>query len=216
MEQQNQPQPPVFNQPQQAPQPSPQYQPYVTARPTMGFIEAVRTCLKKYFDFKGRARRSEFWWFVLFFVLVYFLGSIVMTFIAGMLSEALGMDVAKLAIVLVTLVALALFFPSIAVLTRRLHDTGRSGWWVALGVLSSVTYGASYYSIMWPVLGQMGTNPYDLVKSMTDALMESPVLATVMTGAGMLSMLLSLVLLIFTLLDSKWETNKYGPSPKYS
>jgi uncharacterized membrane protein YhaH (DUF805 family) len=62
----------------------------------------------------------------------------------------------------------------------------------------------------------MGTNPYELMKSMTDAVMESPVLATVMTGAGMLSMLLSLVLLIFTLLDSKWETNKYGPSPKYS
>lgn len=215
MEQNQNPQPPVFNQPQ-APEPSPQYQPYVTARPTMGFVEAVKTCLKKYFDFKGRARRSEFWWFVLFFLLVYFVGSMVMAFIAEMLAEALDMDVAKVAIVLVTLLALAFFFPFIAVLTRRLHDTGRGGWWVALAVLCSITYSACYYAIMWPVLSQMGTNPYELMKSMTDAVMESPVLATVMTGAGMLSMLLFLVLLIFTLLDSKWETNKYGPSPKYS
>ena len=64
MEQNNQqPLPPVFNQPQQQQMPSqmPQYQPRVTARPMMGFWEAVKTCFKKYVNCKGRARRSEAW-----------------------------------------------------------------------------------------------------------------------------------------------------------
>ena len=65
MEQQNQqPQPPVFIQP-----PSQQFQPRVTASPMMDPVTAVTTCFKKYFDFKGRARRSEFWWFALFVII---------------------------------------------------------------------------------------------------------------------------------------------------
>ena len=62
MEQNQQSQPPVFNPQGQAQQPAPQYQPRVTASPMMDPVTAVKTCFKKYFDFKGRARRSEFWW----------------------------------------------------------------------------------------------------------------------------------------------------------
>jgi uncharacterized membrane protein YczE len=66
MEQQNQPQPPVFNEEKMQ---APQYQPYVTASPMLNPVVAVKTCLKKYFDFKGRARRSEYWWFMLLIVI---------------------------------------------------------------------------------------------------------------------------------------------------
>lgn len=76
----------------------------------MGFSEAVQTCITKYADFKGRASRAEYWWFFLFLVLI----SVLLSFVSGLLSG---------------LFSLAMLLPSIAAATRRLHDTGRSGWW---------------------------------------------------------------------------------------
>ena len=77
----------------------------------MSFGEAVKTCFSKYVDFSGRAPRSEFWWFVLFVIIV---------------------SVVALLIGLNTLFGLAMLLPSIAVTVRRLHDTDRSGWWYLL------------------------------------------------------------------------------------
>ena len=79
----------------------------------MNFQESIQTCLTKYADFNGRASRPEYWWFVLGVTLV----SIVLSFIA---------PVAYFVFVAGT------FIPSIAVATRRLHDTNRSGWWQLL------------------------------------------------------------------------------------
>ncbi len=81
--------------------------------------------LKKYATFSGRARRKEYWFFVLFYVLI----SIVATLIdamTGSFDPAMGMGMLGL------LVALALLIPSLAVAVRRLHDTDRSGWWLLL------------------------------------------------------------------------------------
>ena len=217
MEQNQQQQPPVFNQPQQQMPPQmPQYQPRVTARPQMGFLEAVKTCLKKYADFKGRARRSEFWWFVLFLLIVYVAGSFVAGLIATGLASVTGMDASRIAIVLTGLLMLAFLIPFLAVLTRRLHDTGRGGWWVALFAVIGLLYGGSYSYLMWPLLDKMGTtNPYELASLITDAMMSSPVLATVLSFSGMASLIMVIIFLVFTVLDSKWGVNKYGPSPKY-
>lgn len=217
MEQNKQPQPPVFNQPQQQMPPQvPQYQPRVTARPMMGFLEAVKTCFKKFADFKGRARRSEFWWFVLFLVIVYLLGSFVLGLVASWIAEPLGMDPSKLAIILVSLLMLVFAIPFFAVLTRRLHDSGRGGWWAALLFILGLVYGVCYYYIMWPMLDKMGTtDPFELVSQITESMMASPTMATVMSFSGMALFVLAIVLLVFSLLDSKWGENKYGPSPKY-
>ena len=70
MEQNQQSQPPVFNPQEPTQQPDPQYQPRVNARPMLEPVQAVKICLKKFFDFTGRARRSEYWWFVLFVMIV--------------------------------------------------------------------------------------------------------------------------------------------------
>jgi len=75
----------------------------------MTFTDAVKTCFSKYADFNGRASRSEYWWYTLFIVLV----SVGLSMINDKLSGLFG---------LVTLL------PSLAVATRRLHDTNRSGW----------------------------------------------------------------------------------------
>lgn len=95
----------------------------------MGFAEAVRTVLSKYVTFSGRARRSEYWWFALFS----FLASIV----AGILDVALGTDYGNSSGngLIGTILTLALFLPGLAVAIRRLHDTGRVGWWVLIGLI---------------------------------------------------------------------------------
>lgn len=75
----------------------------------MTFVDAVKTCFAKYADFKGRASRSEYWWYTLFIILA----SIVLSWFGERISM---------------LFALGTLLPSIAVAARRLHDTNRSGW----------------------------------------------------------------------------------------
>lgn len=78
--------------------------------------------LKNYAVFNGRARRKEYWMFMLFNILI----SFAIGFIEGFLGSpgVIGL-----------IYALAVLVPSIAVTIRRLHDTGRSGWWVLLGLV---------------------------------------------------------------------------------
>jgi uncharacterized membrane protein YhaH (DUF805 family) len=118
----------------------------------MGFGQAVSTCFSKYATFSGRARRSEYWWFVLFQVVV--LG------IAAGLDNAFhttfgsGMPYGWIYAVAV----LALVVPSIAVTVRRLHDTGRSGWWWFLSLLCGI--GAIILFIFCLIDGTPGPNQY--------------------------------------------------------
>ena len=90
----------------------------------MNFPTAVRTALGKYAVFSGRARRSEYWWFTLFNILV--------SAVADAITLATHSSVPTL------LVTLALFLPALGVTVRRLHDTGRSGWWVLIGIVPIV------------------------------------------------------------------------------
>lgn len=83
------------------------------------------TALKKYAMFSGRAQRAEYWYFVLFYILI-FIGLSVIDSITGSFSAEAGMGL------LGGILTLALLIPSIAVGVRRLHDTGRSGWWLLI------------------------------------------------------------------------------------
>ena len=205
MEQQNQqPQPPVFNQPVQPSQPAPQYQPRVTASPMMDPVTAVKTCFKKYFDFKGRARRSELWWFVLFVVVV----SSALTFLSG-LVPAVGY--------LSALFGLAVVIPEFSALTRRLHDVGRSGWWVALVVLLFLGYYGCLAYLLGPNIQDLlnMTDPMELATTMVDSVQASPAVATAMMCCSLGAFIVLIINVIFAVIDSKWGVNKYGPSPKY-
>lgn len=98
----------------------------------MDFMTAVRTCISKYVDFSGRARRSEFWYFVLFTFLVG-IGTSILDAILG--TDYDGSTSGGL---INTLGSLALFLPSLAAAIRRLHDIDRSGWWILLGIIPIV------------------------------------------------------------------------------
>jgi hypothetical protein len=85
---------------------------------TVGFADAIKICFSKYADFKGRAPRAEYWWWVLFTVIANF---------------ALGWIP-----VVGWLVSLALFIPGLSVSWRRFHDIGKGGGWYFLGFVPGV------------------------------------------------------------------------------
>lgn len=99
----------------------------------MGFGEAVAQVFKKYATFSGRARRSEYWYFILF----YSLASMAIIFIeafAGLATLESSMSPVS------GVFTLAVFLPSLAVSVRRLHDIDRSGWWTLLILIPLVGY----------------------------------------------------------------------------
>ena len=93
----------------------------------MEFREAVKVCLtRNYCRFKGRASRSEFWWFCLFTLLIQIAVAIVgriMPSLASIISAVLG---------------LWLLLPTVGISTRRLHDRNFSGWWQALPLAAAL------------------------------------------------------------------------------
>lgn len=78
------------------------------------FIKAI----KQYALFEGRATRTEYWMFILFYMIFYIVLAVI--------------DTVLETFILTTIYSLALLLPSISVAARRLHDTGRTGWWQLL------------------------------------------------------------------------------------
>ena len=95
----------------------------------LNFPDAVKKCFKKYFDFKGRASRSEYWYFTLFIVLGYAIG-FGLIFVNAQLFW------------LLMIFLLFVMIPWISVTARRLHDINKSGWFQAIpipaGILETV------------------------------------------------------------------------------
>lgn len=87
-----------------------------------GFFDWVKKCLRNYANFNGRARRKEYWYFNLAYVIIYV--------VAILLDSMLGSKG-----ILPALVTLGLVIPMIAVQIRRLHDISKSGWWVLISFI---------------------------------------------------------------------------------
>lgn len=110
------------------------------------FGEAVKLAItQNYCNFNGRSSRSEYWWYVLF-----------TTILSAILSLIFGPDS-----IVITIVGLALFLPSLGLAVRRLHDVGRSGWWylialTGIGILLLIYW---YVQPSQPTPNQYGPEP---------------------------------------------------------
>ena len=97
-----------------------------------------KVVFENYANFSGRARRSEYWYFTLFNIIIFV--PLVILFVVFAESGGNSEAISLIFMLFFIVVALALLIPSIAVAVRRLHDTGKSGWWYILGVIPVVSY----------------------------------------------------------------------------
>ena len=160
-------------------------------------------CFKQYADFSGRARRKEYWWFmVINFIIsmVLIFGWLIPIFKLGYNSAASGIeDIDEMDIMLTMiknpflyiylLYYLAILIPSIAVTVRRLHDIGKSGYWAFL------IYGGSF-------LGSISQYP----------LQNTNTLAYIIIALICFAIIIISLVWMFT--NSDYGPNQYGPNPK--
>ena len=106
--------------------------------------------LKKYAVFSGRARRKEFWMFALINIGISIVLSILDAIIGTRTDSGFG--------ILSGIYSLAVLLPSLAVGVRRLHDTGRSGWWILIGLIPLI--GAIVLIVFYAQEGKPGDNQY--------------------------------------------------------
>lgn len=107
-------------------------------------MEWYLKALRQYVDFAGRARRKEYWMFTLINVIIFIGLAILDSVLTG------G--------ALYVLYYLAVLLPSLAVSVRRLHDTGRSGWWLLIGIIPLI--GAIVLIVFLATDGERQPNAY--------------------------------------------------------
>jgi len=124
------------------------------AAPPRGPVDAVRTCLVKFFDFRGRASRSEFWWFFAAAMPVVLLYSEHLIYLLLKINLPVSLWAATYMFAHV-----AIRFPLWAAAVRRLHDTNRTGWWIlpdvtnVLAVVTATGYMYYFYEGDFPGTG---------------------------------------------------------------
>ena len=112
----------------------------------MSFADAIRSVFSQYVGFTGRARRSEFWYWTLFQIILGVIASILDRAVFDRNSGAFSV-----------VVGLALLLPSLAVAVRRLHDSGRTGWWLLIGLIPVI---GTIVLIIFYVQDSQGDNKY--------------------------------------------------------
>ena len=116
----------------------------------MNFTDAIRACFTKYADFNGRAKRPEYWWFVLFLFVAQILLIVVSFLMVIILNVFSGF--------LIQLFSLATIFPSLAAGSRRLHDMNKSGWMQLLWLIPILGWIYLIYLLAQP--SDAGDNQY--------------------------------------------------------
>lgn len=163
----------------------------------MDFFQAIRTCMGKYATFKGRATRSEYWFFVLFL----FLASSALEIVDGMIFSASadgqnGGDVVQVFGVFSPIFSLATTLPMIAAGWRRMHDSGRSG-----------------LHLLYPFIAAVGVTSYlSLIGGLSGAL-EGDFGQFVDTIGGLIALAAMIVLILSPLIVIWWLTRPSQPGP---
>ena len=167
--------------------------------PSLGFLEAIKLASSRILDFSGRSRRSEFWWWMLIIMIANWLVS---TFISNLMIS--------------TLLAIIVMFFGLAVTARRLHDAGKSAWWVYISYAIGIVYNflASTSPAIVKVMEEAKSGGLS-TKTMEKMMTEHAGDFTTFGFLGLLMAIVALIVVIMCTLDSKPAPNKYGQSPKY-
>ena len=169
------------------------------ALPQLGFVEAVKLASSRILDFKGRSRRSEFWWWIL---IVLVANWTLTSFVSDLLISSI--------------IATIVMFFGLAATARRLQDADKSAWWVyisyALGIISNI------YSATSPAIKNLmedATNgsfdPDNVIKVWGHNAGE----LLFLSGVSILFAIIALIVFIMCLKDSEPQTTEHGDSPKY-
>nr|WP_241519921.1 DUF805 domain-containing protein [Staphylococcus delphini] len=177
--------------------------------PKVGFVEAFKLYWTNYVNFKGRSRRSEYWWVMLWHLIIMipalFLGAVLM------FIPILGWIVAVILFLAIGLYALATVIPNLALTVRRFHDVGFSMLIPILSFIVGIIYNIASAFTQKETLYQDTSTGTDISFISEFAFLPNWIAYTLMA----ISIILSLVTFIVCLLDSKEQDNQYGPSPKY-
>lgn len=171
----------------------------LTVLPQLGFTEALSAAWNKIAQFNGRSRRSEYWWTYL----AYFVTSIIFSFVP----------------IIGNIVTILFGLAIIPITFRRLHDTGRSGWWYGVSIIGSLLF--SVYLIIQIII--IGTISISTDMSELSSMSDNEIIENILTSAtisyiffGLLvGIVYNIIVLVFLCQDSQKGENKYGPSPKY-
>ena len=174
----------------------------------MGFVEAVKICLKKSFVFTGRARRSEYWWWTLFSFII----GLVVSFVTDEIPEDNYLS-SLFASFGVLIISAYLAIVSFAVTTRRLHDIGRSGWWYGAALIFGVVWAVWIVVKVFEIVAGMGVANID-VESETIVLTVLSEMLGMIVIPYVLYIIYSIVLLVWYCKDSQPGANMYGENPK--
>lgn len=133
----------------------------------MGFVDAIRSGISKYSTWQGRATRSEYWYFVLFYIAALVSVVAIMAIFEGIVGDAAD------AFFGLIFIAILIFFvsPMLAVSIRRLHDINRSGWWYWINLIPYV--GAIVFIVFMCTRGDHFINDYgdNPISSDTDTIL---------------------------------------------
>lgn len=175
----------------------------------MNFTDAIKTCFRKYFTFSGRAPRAEYWYFLLFILLLSLIASLIdwafFTSVVSISNETSSATMAHSSQPVQSLVSLAVFLPHLAVAWRRMHDTGRSGLYALLPILL--------------IAGTVLVLLFGI--GLADHFSGNHSLDVFLTRATLLVFIPALIILIVSPLLVLWwlsrpsqpDPNKYGPNP---
>lgn len=165
--------------------------------PTLGFVEACKLASGRLTEFSGRSRRSELWWWMLVVMIINEISSL---FTTNLLVAAI--------------ISIIVMGCGLAVTVRRVQDTGKSAVWVylsyGLGIISQLYTALS--GTMSSLLEMVQDGDMEKISEFAEKNMGD---FAVMSGIGFLWGIVSIVVIVFCLLDSDPQANKYGDSPKY-
>lgn len=174
----------------------------LNALPSLDFGEAISEAWKKVVQFKGRSRRSEFWWSYLAIDLTCIVVQFI-PFIGSILYFALALSIYPLTV-------------------RRLHDTGRSGWWCGIGIIGTLIGMSVIFYSYFNALGlSLDMSQEIMYERLTDAafieeaMTKSPDSIRYIMISCIAGFAYNLMMIVYMCLDSQPGPNKYGESPKY-